>query len=105
MSSSDEQTLTVDPLFVAMTRPATVLGVPYVAFVAEIVVSAMVFLAIGNPLWIAIVFPIHGILYLISVNDPSIFFSIAMWVKTNGKCLNTAYWGAASFSPLPVKKR
>ena len=40
--------LEVDELFVGLTRPATVLGVHFTAFVVEMIVVGCVFLAIGT---------------------------------------------------------
>ena len=53
--SAEEEGLTPDPLFVGMTRPATVWGIPYGAFVVLIMVTAIVFLFIGNPLYLLLV--------------------------------------------------
>ena len=93
-----------DPLFVGLTRPATVWGIPYFAFVIEIMTTTLIFLAIGNPLYLMLAAPIHAVLYLISANDPGVFGSIFLWMKTIGRCRNTRFWGAASFSPLATKK-
>lgn len=103
MESSEDQII-VDPLFVGMTRPATVWGVPYSAVVIEAIIVSVIFLAIGNPLYLLLAVPIHGVLYLIGSADPGVFDSLMMWVKTTGRCLNTRFWGAASFSPGSVKK-
>ncbi len=94
----------LDPLFVGLTRPATILGVPYSAFVIEFIGATLVFLGAGNPLYLALVLPVHAVMYLISSNDPGVFGSIFLWLKTIGRCQNTRFWGAASFSPLPTKK-
>lgn len=104
MENSEEQTIVVDPLFVGMTRPATVWGVPYSAVVIEGILVAIIFLAANNPLYLLLAVPIHGVLYLIGAADPGIFDSIFMWAKTNARCLNLQFWGAASFSPGSMKK-
>jgi type IV secretion system protein VirB3 len=101
---NNAQDIYADPLFVGMTRPATKWGVPYAAFVIEFMVTTIIFLAVGNPLYLAIVVPVHSILYLISAHDPNIFNAMWLWLKTYGRSRNTNFWGSASFSPLPVKK-
>jgi len=98
------QDVYIDPLFVGLTRPATMWGIPYNAFVIEFIGTTLIFLAIGNPLYLALAIPIHGLLYLASASDPGVFSSMFMWIKTNGRCRNSRFWGAASFSPLPTKK-
>lgn len=103
--AEDNEVITVDPLFVGLTRPATLYGVPYFAAVFEFMVTVIFFLIHGNPLSLLIIIPVHGILYLISAADSNIFNAIALWANTNSRCQNRLYWGAASFSPLPKKKR
>jgi type IV secretion system protein VirB3 len=98
------QDVYTDELFVGLTRPATVWGIPYTAFVINFMVTATVFLAVGNPLYLLLAAPIHGVLYAISANDPGAFEAIFIWVKTLGRCRNTRFWGAASFAPATHKK-
>jgi type IV secretion system protein VirB3 len=98
------QDLTTDELFVGLTRPATMWGIPYSAFVLVFLATAVIFLAIGNPLWLLMAVPIHGILFVVSASDPAFFSSLFIWMKTIGRCRNSLFWGAASFSPLPLKK-
>jgi type IV secretion system protein VirB3 len=98
------QDVQTDVLFVGLTRPATVAGIPYTAFVAEVMIAALVFLALGNPFSLLLAVPVHAALFLISANDPGVFDALFMWVKTFGRCRNARFWGAASFSPLPYRK-
>jgi type IV secretion system protein VirB3 len=99
MDTSTEE-LRTDPLFVGLTRPATLAGIPYAAFMVELMAVTLAFLAVGNPLVLAVALPVHFVLYLISAADPAIFGSIAVWMKTCARCRNTRFWGAATFSPL-----
>lgn len=92
--------LEMDELFVGLTRPATVAGVHFNAFVGEMLVVGIVFLAIGNPLWLLLFIPLHSLLYLLSANDPGRFDSISKYVLVNGRCLNRLFWKSTSFSPL-----
>jgi type IV secretion system protein VirB3 len=101
---TDDEDVTTDPLFVGMTRPTTMFGIPFTAFVIELMTTVLIFLAVGNPIYLALGLPIHAIMYLVSVNDPGAFDSIYIWMITSGKCMNTFFWGAKSFSPLSVKK-
>lgn len=101
---SDVEDVYSDPLFVGLTRPATMFGIPYMAFVVEFMVVVIVFLGIGNPLYLLLAAPVHGILYLISAHDPGVFAGMAVWAKTNSRCTNKAFWGAVSFSPLKTVK-
>lgn len=98
--------ITEDILFVGLTRPATVAGIPFGAFVIEIMAIGILFIAVLDPLYLLLGVPVHAILYLVSSHDPGIFHSMYVWTQTIGKCLNTRFWGAASFSPVatPTKK-
>jgi len=97
-------TLTIDPLFVGLTRPTTIWGIPYTAFVVEFMLTALIFLAVGNPLYLAVAVPIHCILFLVSSHDLGVFSSIFMWLMTIGRCRNGRHWGSASFSPVLIRK-
>lgn len=98
------QDVYTDELFVGLTRPATMWGIPYTAFVIEFMTTTLVFLAVGNPLYLLLAAPIHGVLYAISANNPRAFEALFIWLKTLGRSRNTRFWGAASFSPARNKK-
>jgi len=93
-----------DLLFVALTRIPTIAGIPYMAFVIEVMFASLVIIVVGKPQYLLSVIPVHGILYLISAKDPGIFAEIEVWMKTIGRCLNKGFWGSASFSPLVTRK-
>lgn len=98
-----EEDVTTDELFVGLTRPATICGIHFYAAVAEIVATGIIFLVIGNPFYLLLVLPIHGVLYLISSSNPRAFNEIAGWMQTSARCVNSKYWNATSFSPRPTK--
>lgn len=93
-----------DLLFVALTRAPTIFGVTYSAFIVEVIVAALINIGVGNPLYMILVLPFHGVFYLITTKDPGIFAEVAVWLVTNGRCLNKSFWGAASFSPVSTRK-
>ena len=98
MDSADD--VLTDDLFVALTRPPTIFGVPYGAAVLEGIVVTTTFLAVGTPLYLLLALPVHALLYAVASADPRIFEGAFLWLKTNGRCRNTRLWGAATFSPL-----
>jgi type IV secretion system protein VirB3 len=100
----EEEDVITDDLFVGLTRAATILGIPYAAFVVEFMATTLIFLGVGNPLYLLMALPIHGILYLISANNPRVFGEIAVWMAVNSRCVNARYWGGASFSPRRTQK-
>ena len=101
-----EQDIYSDPLFVGMTRPATRYRVPVKALVLEVVFIALVIMLTHNVLFLLAAIPIHGILMLITADNPWIFDELLIWFNTKSffGCMNRSFWGAASFSPLPMKK-
>ena len=104
MESGQEAAVTVDPLFVGLTRPATAFGIPYEAFVAEFVLVAIVFLAVGDVFYLSLALPLHGVLYLVCGHNHAAFGSLRAWSMTRGRCANAGFWGSASFSPLASTK-
>jgi|TARA_R110001606_G_scaffold366348_1_gene521463 type IV secretion system protein VirB3 len=102
---SEGELIQVDPLFVGLTRPATLYGIPYFAAVIEFMTVVIFFLAVGNPLVLLVAIPVHAVLYLVSATDHDFFNSLSLWMNTNALCRSRNYWGAASFSPLADKQR
>ncbi len=93
-----------DILFVAMTRTPMIMGVPYVAFVMELMFVSLSNIIFKNPMYMIAVLPVHAVFYVLSAHDAGIFSEMEVWSKTSSHCLNRWFWGASSFSPLPVKK-
>lgn len=95
----------VDPLFVGATRPATIAGVTYEAFVVVAMISAAVFIGTGNILWALICVPLYAVAFLVTQKDPRQFEHYRLWGVTKGRCVNRLHWKAASYSPLSFRKR
>lgn len=105
MSASEG--INVDGLAVGLTRPSTVLGVPYGAVVLNVLVSVEAMASTNNLLWLLISLPVHGICYLITLNDPRAFELLTIWMKTSFATLIASrwYWSASSYSPLAFRQR
>lgn len=103
----NQQPINVDVLFVALTRQASVMGLPYEAIIFEAFFTMVVFMMAGNPFYLLVIVPIHLVFYAISADDAGKFDAIQKWLITSGKCLNFRYWQAVSFSPniFNAKKR
>ena len=95
MSESRDE-LVMDPLFVGMTRPASALGVPYGALVAEGVTVILIFLLTNNPLYLILFAPIHGVLVLVSAHDPGVFGCAWVWLQTTARRRNLDIWGSVT---------
>jgi type IV secretion system protein VirB3 len=103
MNESNEG-LTADVLFVAATRPPTRWGVPYVAIMANLVVTMEVFLLVKNPLILLMALPAHGIAMLLCARDARFFDLAHLWVQTRllGYWGNALGWRGGSYSPLTL---
>jgi type IV secretion system protein VirB3 len=96
-----------DALAVALTRPTTKLGVPYPAIVINLLVCVEALSFTSNLLCLLLCIPIHGICYLITLNDPRAFELLLLWARTKLATLVTSrwYWSASSYSPLTFRER
>lgn len=97
----------VDALAVALTRPSTILGVPYEACVINLLISVEALSLTENLLWMLMCVPVHGICYLITLNDPRSFELLLLWARTKLGTLiaSRGYWTASTYSPLPFRTR
>jgi len=102
-----EDGIDVDPLAVALTRPSTILGVPYEACVINLLVSVEALSLTENLLWLLMCIPVHAICYLITLNDPRSFELLILWARTKLGTLigSRGYWSASSYSPLTFRER
>jgi type IV secretion system protein VirB3 len=96
----------VDTLAVGLTRPSTVLGVPYGAAVLNLLISVEALSLTENLAWLLMSIPVHGIFYLITLNDPRAFELLALWARTTFNTLIASrwYWSVSSYSPLTVRE-
>lgn len=103
----DEDGIEVDTLAVGLTRPSTVLGVPYGAAVLNLLICVEALALTENLLWLFMCVPVHGIFYLITLKDPRTFELLALWARTSLGTQITSrwYWSASSYSPLTMRER
>ncbi|HEX4050661.1 MAG TPA: VirB3 family type IV secretion system protein [Steroidobacteraceae bacterium] len=92
----------VDPLFVALTRPAMRWGVTFSALLMNLVFTMEAFLLTKNLLTLLIAVPIHGVCALLCLRDPRFFDLIFQWGRTRLPSYlgNARLWRASSCSPL-----
>jgi type IV secretion system protein VirB3 len=96
--------LTVDQLFVGVTRPAMALGVTYSALLINGMVTIELFLLTRNLLWLLICVPIHGLAWLLCTSEPRFFDLLMLWGRARGPGLfgNARFWQANSYSALTL---
>jgi len=99
----DEEGLISDELFIALTRPATIMGAPYIAVVFEVVIVAILFIGSGMLRFWLLLPLIHGVLYAITATDHGKLESLFLGARTLLSTPNRPFWKAASFSPARVR--
>ena len=87
----------ITPLVKALTRSPTLMGVPYLYFMFNGVVSSVCFLVTHNLFMLLFAIPIHLFGYIMTLRDERIFEII--FVK-GSKCppRSRALWGVDSYS-------
>ena len=95
-STMDEPIIT--PLVRALTRAPTLMGVPYLYFMFNGVVSAVCFLQSHNLLMMLVAIPLHLIGYVMTVRDDRIF-EILFVRSTRCPPRSRSVWSADSYAP------
>ena len=97
MTEDDLEEPLITPLVRALTRAPTLMGVPYLYFMFNWVISSVCFLVSHNLLMLLVAVPLHLLGYVLTLRDDRIF-EILM-VRTS-KCppRSRAFWGADSYS-------
>lgn len=97
---------TVDPLFVACTRPEMKWGVVWDAFRVNVAATSIVTVVIAHSPPGMLIFPvIHFILREICRYDPHFFRKLRLWFFS--RSLTPLYWitGLSFFRPVPARIR
>ena len=96
--------LTVDPLFVGVTRPPMRWGVTYSALLFNMVFTMEAFLLTKNLLTLPLCAPIHGVCMLLCARDARYFDLLLVWAKTRlvAYFCTIRFWKGASYSPLSL---
>lgn len=103
--AASEDRLVENPLFLACTRPAMVLGVPMEALGLILIVCAVVFLVAHSPAWLLLAPALLVVCQAICKSDPNAFRVIWQYLETKGRARNQLAWGGSSFAALPVRRR
>lgn len=100
-----DERLTEDPLFLACTRPAMVMGVPMEAMGVNVILSGIVFLVGGSLLYLLVAPALHLVFRTICKADHNAFRLLFVYVDTKGRARNGATWGGSSPTPLLLVRR
>lgn len=100
-----EERLIEDPLFLACTRPAMIMGVPMEAMGVNVMISGLAFLVGGSLLYLLIAPVLHLVFRAICRVDHNAFRLLLVFVDTKGRSRNGSLWGGSSPTPLSVVRR
>ena len=86
-------------IFGALTRPAMTGGVTFEFHGLNLVVSVCAFIAMNNPLYALVFFPLHAAGYLVCQYDPALFTLIYKNITCLPRRPNYVAWGVSSYAP------
>lgn len=95
--------ISIDPLFVGLTRPPMIWGVTYSAMLINVVLTMESFIITKNLVWLLAFVPIHGVFYLVCMYEPRFFDLLQVWGRTRLMAFvigTLRYWKSNSYSPL-----
>ena len=103
--TQEDELLSVDMLYLAITRPALWFGIPIEAAVLIIIAGSIIVTQFGNPLYAAVVGAVgYFIARLVVRHDVNAFRLLMLWGRTKLACRNARFWGGSSYAPLPSPK-
>lgn len=91
-----------DPLFQGLARPTMILGVSYMFFVINAIISMVTFINTQNFIVILFVSPtVHLVGYLICLKEPRAIEMFIVKVQHGFRCINRGYHGYTnSYDPF-----
>lgn len=92
-------TMDVNTVFSALTRPAMTGGVTLEYHGFNLMLSVCAFIVMGNLLYGLIFIPVHAVGWMICRNDPSLFVILKKLLKLPSM-LNKSIWGVRSYEPF-----
>jgi type IV secretion system protein VirB3 len=98
--NEQEEPITSDTLFLAITRPAMFHGVPLEAVGLNMMVSGAIFIAAQSFTVLGVAFAVHFIFRTMVKNDYNRFRVLFAYFETKARSRNSSYWGGSSVSPL-----
>lgn len=78
------------------------LGVPYIALLANALLTMELFLLTRNLVCLLVAVPIHGTAWLLCLAEPRFFELLAVWarVRAAGSHAGSGRWRAVSYGPF-----
>lgn len=99
-----EDRLHQDKLYLALTRPTMVLGVPLEAAFISIMVGGLSMIVSDSLFYLLLALPLLIISNFIVKRDQNAFRILFRFFDTGARCRNRAYWGGSSATPLRIQR-
>ena len=90
----------LDPLLVAVTRPAMKWGVTLDGIIICAALVTVLVIATKNPFVLLLYFPFHALMYGLCLRDPMMFRLLRLWLSTKAKSVGWRHFDAATASPV-----
>jgi len=87
-----------DPVYLGLTRPATVVGLPYGYVLFSITVTMFTLMGLQNPGALILSVPLYGLGRWVCHYDIRQFSIIGRWCVLRAGCMNGFFWGGNSYS-------
>lgn len=96
MTDAELEDPLITPLVKALTRAPTLMGVPYMYFMLNGVVTSVCFLVTHNLLMLLVAIPLHLLGFVMTLRDDRIF---EILLVKSAKCppRSRSFWGADSY--------
>jgi type IV secretion system protein VirB3 len=94
-----------DTLFLALTRPAMVFGIPIEAFAISCGLGGLAMIVADSIAYLSLALPLLALARLVVERDANAFQILFRWLDTNARCRNRSFWGGSSCSPLRLRRR
>jgi len=82
-----------DPLFQGLTRPTMIMGVSYMYFVINGIVSLITFINMQNFVVVPVALSVHLIGFLICLKEPRAIELFVVKMSKGYRCVNRGYHG------------
>ncbi|MFK7943120.1 MAG: type IV secretion system protein VirB3 [Paracoccaceae bacterium] len=99
-----EDQLNTDRLYLALTRPAMVFGVPLEAAFISVMVGGLAMIIGDSLFYLMLAVPLLVVSYFVVKRDQNAFRVLFRFFDTGAKCRNRAFWGGSSPSPMQVRR-
>lgn len=93
-----------DRLYLALTRPAMLFGVPMEAACLSMLTGGLAMILGDSIAYLILIVPLLAMSHVIVKRDQNAFRILFRFFDTGAKCRNRAHWGGASSSPLRIRQ-